>query len=89
MMFEVDDIENKEMVQNLLELGKVSVTYNKKGIEKSIICTLNKNLIPADRIKINFEEKKEMYDQSIQVVWDTEKQKWRSFTWDSVIEISI
>jgi hypothetical protein len=88
-MFEVDDIENKEMVQNLLELGKVSVTYNKKGIEKSIICTLNKNLIPADRIKINFEEKKEMYDQSIQVVWDTEKQKWRSFTWDSVIEISI
>ena len=55
-MFEVDDIENKEMVQNLLELGKVSVTYNKKGIEKSIICTLNKNFIPADRIKINFEE---------------------------------
>lgn len=88
-MFEVDDIENKEMVQNLLELGKVSVTYNKKGNEKSIICTLNKNLIPADRIKINFEEKKEMYDQSIQIVWDTEKQKWRSFTWDSVIEISI
>lgn len=88
-MFEVDDVGNKEMVQNLLELGKVSVTYNKKGIEKSIICTLNKNLIPADRIKINFEEKKEMYDQSIQVVWDTEKQKWRSFTWDSVIEISI
>ena len=88
-MFEVDDIGNKEMVQNLLELGKVSVTYNKKGIEKSIICTLNKNLIPADRIKINFEEKKEMYDQSIQIVWDTEKQKWRSFTWDSVIEISI
>lgn len=88
-MFEVDDIENKEMVQNLLELGKVSVTYNKKGVEKSIICTLNKNLIPADRIKINFEEKKEMYDQSIQIVWDTEKQKWRSFTWDSVIEISI
>jgi hypothetical protein len=89
MMFEVDDIENKEMAQNLLELGKVSITYSKKGIEKSIICTLNKNLIPADRIKINFEEKKEMYDQSIQVVWDTEKQKWRSFTWDSVIEISI
>jgi hypothetical protein len=88
-MFEVDDIENKEMAQNLLELGKVSITYSKKGIEKSIICTLNKNLIPADRIKINFEEKKEMYDQSIQVVWDTEKQKWRSFTWDSVIEISI
>lgn len=88
-MFEIDDIENKEMVQNLLELGKVSVTYNKKGVEKSIICTLNKNLIPADRLSFFYEENKEMFDQSFQFVWDTKKKKWRSFTWDSVIEISV
>ena len=82
------EVRTKEMIQNLLNIGEVSVTFTKKdGTERIMKCTLNEVMIPTDKIPKNESAKKKNDD--VQAVYDLEAAGWRSFAWNSIIEVSV
>ena len=64
------------------------VTFTKKdGTLRDMRCTLSEGRIPADKHPKN--EGTSAKDSGSAVrVFDTEKQEWRSFRWDSVTKVS-
>ena len=64
------------------------VTFTKKdGTNRDMRCTLCEGRIPADKQPKN--EGTSAKDSGSAVrVFDTEKQKWRSFRWESVTKVS-
>ena len=68
----------------------VRVTFTKKdGSERKMQCTLIENKIPTDkRPKGTNESENTSTTGSAVRVFDTEKQEWRSFRWDSVTKVS-
>ena len=64
------------------------VTFTKKdGTNRDMRCTLCEGRIPADKQPKN--EGTSAKDSGSAVrVFDTEKQEWRSFRWDSVTKVS-
>lgn len=66
------------------------VTFTKKdGSERNMQCTLTESKIPADkRPKGTNESETASTVGSAVRVFDTEKQEWRSFRWDSVTKVS-
>ena len=76
-------------IKTFLPEYEVTVTFVKKTGEKRVMqCTTDRSVIPEEqhpgepnpRIKVNTES---------QPVWDIEKAAWRSFRWDSVIEVRV
>ena len=66
------------------------ITFTKKdGTEREMYCTLSESLIPAD--KQPKESQSTSTGGSALRVFDTVKQEWRSFRWDSIkkVEFSI
>ena len=65
------------------------ITFTKKdGTERKMFCTLCEGRIPA--VKLPTSENQTTTSQtsgSAVRVFDTEKQEWRSFRWDSVIKV--
>lgn len=77
--------EDKLVVLNQLREGKVSVTFTKtNGDKREMICTLVPSVLPVQETIT--ETKKSNPD--VCSVWDLEAKGWRSFRWDSVIEIN-
>ena len=73
-------MERKELIGKLKE-GDVSVTFTKKdGSERVMKCTLKEDVIPSVE-----SSKKE--NVGVVVVWDTEKNAWRSFRMDSITNV--
>ncbi len=82
--FETDD--DKKWLIKLLRESSVDVGFIKKdGSQRQMKATLNTELIPH-----NQSTNKDGSDKikSTLVVFDLEKQSWRSFSWDSVNSIS-
>lgn len=66
------------------------VVFTKKdGSERELFCTLNESRIPSAKLPKVQEEGstvRNFSDESARV-FDTEKQEWRSFRWDSVKQV--
>lgn len=81
------DVRMKEMVENLLNAGETVVTFTKTdGSERVLKCTLNESMIPSDSLPKSDSNRKKNDDS--RAVWDLENAGWRSFRWDSVIEVT-
>ena len=64
------------------------ITFTKKdGTERKMFCTLSAGRIPADKTPKETSSNSSQTSGSAVRVFDTEKQEWRSFRWDSVIKV--
>lgn len=77
---------NTELKQ-LLQETVVNVTFTKKdGTLRTMPCTLNRDLIPAEHAP---KGDRMISNQTAQPVFVTDAGGWRSFRWDSVQEYSV
>lgn len=81
----------KADLKKLLHEHTMSVIFTKKdGTQRTMLCTLNPDLLPVvdkqegDEVK---KERKESID-SLRV-WDLEKKDWRAFRIDSIVSHSV
>ena len=94
-------MNNKEVVQTLLKVGDVEITFTKKdGTERVLIATLD---IPADKrpkgpaedaseediAKYEATQSKLSSNENLLRVFDAEKQDWRSVIIDTIKSISL
>jgi hypothetical protein len=67
------------------------VVFTKKdGMQRELFCTLDESRIPTDKqpkSQTSDSETAGQGNESAVRVFDTEKQEWRSFRWDSVKEV--
>ena len=84
------DIEKtafKKWLKSMLAMGPVGVTFKKKdGTERAMNCTLQEGVVvphekTTDRVKETNEE--------VCAVWDIDKGAWRSFRYDSIVNIRL
>lgn len=86
--------EFKQWLKGLLvdeHAKNLCVVFTKKdGTQRELLCTLDESRIPTDKLpKAQDSDSKtarQFSDESARV-FDTEKQEWRSFRWDSVKEV--
>lgn len=78
------DIDRKSVISRL-QKGVVGVTFTKKdGTERTMMCTLDAEVIPKDFAPKEDGEVKRVKNDEVLAVFDVEKEGWRSFRWDSV-----
>jgi hypothetical protein len=71
-----------------LKAGKVSVKFTKvDGTERVMNCTLSENLLPSDAFASKAENERP-HNPEVTPVWDLDKNAWRCFRNDSVLEWS-
>ncbi len=77
----------KEDIKKLLQDNTLSVLFTKKdGTQRTMLCTLNTDLLPVADKKEGDEVKKEKkQNEESLAVWDLEKNAWRSFRIDSIV----
>jgi len=79
------DTLSKSNIQNMLHTGIISVKFTKKdGSERVMKCTLMEGIIKPHE-KTTEREKK--VNEDLISVWDVEKDAWRSFRYDSILEV--
>lgn len=72
-------------LMRLLEQGTLYVTFEKKdGSRRPMKCTLAKELIQPYEKKT---ERVKQTNEDIIAVWDLDNNAWRSFRYDSIIEV--
>ena len=77
-------VTKNELIEMLKE-RIINVKFTKTdGSVRSMKCTLNEKIVPSYENKSGREKN---INNNIVVVWDTEKEDWRSFRYDSVIEV--
>lgn len=80
--FEFKTEKEKNWLLSVLREGEVTVKFTKKdGSERSLLCTLNENKIPTEKLPKG--AVKQQNDEVVPV-FDIENQGWRSFRWDSI-----
>ena len=80
------DVEGKFWLINLLTQETVAIAFIKKdGTERSMRCTLNMEVIPKDK---HPKSKSSTDLKDSLAVYDTDKEEWRSFRWDSITSIT-
>lgn len=73
-------------IKKLLRGGPCSVTFTKKdGTERKMVCTLKKDIIPKDMAPKGVGQKSD--PKKVCPVYDLEEESWRSFRYDSVIDV--
>lgn len=84
------DDEFKTKLRGLLHESKdLCVVFAKKdGTQREMFCTLAESRIPADKQPKTKEESGTTGGSALRV-FDTEKQEWRSFRWDSIKEVRV
>jgi hypothetical protein len=79
---------NREQMLEQLHNGVCTVTFTKVNGEQRVMpCTLNHNLLPPVTIKEATVKERKVSMDTIRV-YCTDKQEWRSFRVDSVIEFT-
>lgn len=77
-----------EEVITCLQEGIVEVKFTKvNGEERTMLATLNMNLIPMDLQSTAENARKS--NPNVQCVYDVEADGWRSFRWNSLIEWNV
>jgi hypothetical protein len=80
---------NEDLKNKLLE-GIITVCFTKvNGDLRKMRCTTNKNMVPEVPVSESpeVERKERKINPDIQRVWDLDKEAWRSFRLDSVVEV--
>ena len=79
--------EAKIALKLLLKQAVIEVVFKKAdGDSRSMNCTLAKHKLP------DYEDQKESTrkpNPDVCVVFDVDKQEWRSFRWDRILQVSI
>lgn len=81
-----------DMLTETLLKGPLTVTFTKQdGTERIMRCTKDLNLIPVDKLpKPKFPtDVVVIKDPQLFVVWDLDKQAWRSFNYTTVKTIAL
>lgn len=72
-------------LSDILKTHEMFITFQKKdGSERKMLATLKSDVIPAYEKKTEREKK---VNESILSVFDLDKEQWRSFRLDSIIEL--
>ena len=91
MQVKPNDPEFQTWLKGALHDAKssVCVTFTKKdGSSRSMQCTLSEGRIPAEKQPKNQEASSQTSGSAVRV-FDTDKQEWRSFRWDSITNVTI
>lgn len=79
------DTISKSNIMNMLKSGIVNIRFTKvDGTERVMKCTLAEGIVKSHE-KTTDREKKT--NENICSVWDVDKEAWRSFRYDSILEI--
>ena len=79
------DIQSKEDLIDILKNNIVNVKFTKAdGSERVMRCTLREDIAVSYTKKTDKEKEK---NDNIVPVWDLEKEAWRSFRFDSILEV--
>jgi hypothetical protein len=85
MNMKVYDVSNLKMA---LMDGPVIVKFTKANGElREMNCTLCPSLVPQEENDTAEPKKERKQNPDIQPVWDLDKEAWRSFRYDSIVEI--
>jgi hypothetical protein len=79
----------KQTVKRLLQTGIVSITFEKvsTGETRTLVGTTNGNIIPTDvQEAMQVRKIPRKVNPDVIVVYDLEKNSWRSFRVDSIVE---
>ena len=81
----------KADLKKLLHEHTMSVLFTKKdGTQRTMLCTLNPDLLPVVDKQEGDEVKKERKESMDSLrVWDIEKKDWRAFRIDSIVSHSV
>lgn len=80
-------IDKDEVLRNLKE-GICKVVFTKvNGDSRTMQCTLNEKHLPAQIETVEATQKKTP-NPDVLAVWDTQAEGWRSFRWDSLINVN-
>ena len=78
----------KDEFKKILKEAVVTVNFKKKdNTKRKMVCTLNEDYLPdlSDEITEGVSKKSKTESADAISVWDLEKQAWRSFRIDSII----
>ena len=89
MKYDTTDPEFQHWVKGLLHdsaIKNLRITFTKAdGSPREMFCTLVEGQIPSDKIPKSTDRQ---VTATTQRVFDTSKQEWRSFKWESVTHVS-
>lgn len=75
----------QQILRTRLKHENLLVTFTKKdGSERTMRCTLNNAEIPSSDTK---EKSARSVPTTALAVFDLDKKEWRSFRWDSILEV--
>ena len=82
---------DKDTLKEALKKGLVEVTFTKlNGDTRVMTCTLNEDIVPPATKEDPLTQKKvRAVNEEVQVVYDVEKDGWRSFRWDSFVSARV
>jgi hypothetical protein len=80
-------MNTKEELVGLLKEGTVNVKFKKKDQSiRKMLCTLSSDYLPKTDPSEIKEKKTKKVNEDTLPVWDLEKEAWRSFRLDSIVE---
>ena len=79
----------RNLIKSSLHQGRVTVVFEKAdGSHRTMICTLDAELLPKQEVSDDAEPKKDRKpNPEVQVAYDLEKNEWRSFRYDRIISV--
>lgn len=82
-----DRHEFEKWLRSMLHFGGVTVTFKKKdGTLRDMACTLHPDQIKSYDRKT---DRTKSVNEEVCVVFDEDKQEWRSFRYDSIVKVYI
>jgi len=77
-----------EKILEMLMQGNVEVIFRKRenNLIRNLLCTMNKDLIPPEELNTYTRALQESSGDRM-VVWDIEKNDWRSFYMNTIIDV--
>ena len=80
----------REQILKMLLSGEVRIIFLRRtdGLLRELLCTLNINDIPPEQYNTLSSTLQSTDDQKM-VVWDIEKNDWRSFYFDSIVSVKM
>ena len=77
--------KTKEWIKSRLWDSSFLIEFTKKdGTKRKMRCTLSEGYVPPPSKDPLTQKKVRAVNEEVQVVWDMDKEDWRSFRWDSV-----
>lgn len=78
----------KKWLKSHIAYGPTTIVFTKKdGTERTMTCTTNSELVPAEPIVEGVEKKEKKINEEVMPVYDLDAKGWRSFRWDSIKQV--